>query len=178
MIFCLCRQVGIKCLFLLGYYPNPATLFIIELVAANDVYHAKLSRGKAADKTIRTLGWKVDDLSRLGESGRALLVHCQQLHSTAEGDEEGFFAANVPRQLSQLREKLLFFIQGVYRFRRTAATHIFVVMISPEQRNRKPYALPVQCVPYATMKHQQCRNLVNKLIDIMEKKEMMVAGKL
>jgi len=37
---------------------------------------------------------------------------------------------------------------GLSRQKRTAATHLFVVMISPEGRQRKPYALPIQCVPY------------------------------
>ena len=70
------------------------------------------------------------------------------------------------------------FLQGVYRFRRTVATHIFVLMISPEQRDRKPYVVPVQCAPYASMKHSTCRSLVNGLDFEMKKRGMKVAGTL
>ena len=37
-------------------------------------------------------------------------------------------------------------------------------MISPEERNRKPYALPVQCLPYAGLGDDQIQSLVNKVI--------------
>ena len=36
-----------------------------------------------------------------------------------------------------------------------------VVMISSVQRNRKSYALPIQCIPYAGMKEQDIGRLVN-----------------
>ena len=49
------------------------------------------------------------------------------------------------------------------RFRRKAATHIFVIMISSELRNRKPYALPVQCIPYAGLNEESMRRLINEL---------------
>ena len=57
---------------------------------------------------------------------------------------------------------MLEFLQGLYRFRRQAATH---VIVSPEQCDSKPYAIPVQCIPYVSLKHSMCRNLVNSLIN-------------
>ena len=54
--------------------------------------------------------------------------------------------------------------------------HTFVFMISPEQQDRKPYALPVQCIPYTSLKHGVCRQLVNNIIIEMTKRGMKVAG--
>ena len=158
-------------------YSNLILLVLcLELSSANRVYSSKLESGMAAEKSLRKMAWNVDDLSHLHDEGRQLIVCSRQLQELADGDQSDFQSANVPQQLTQWRKKMLAFLQGVYRFRRTVATHIFVLMISPEQRDRKPYALPVQCVPYASMKHSTCRSLVNGLVFEMKKRGMKVAG--
>ena len=53
-----------------------------------------------------------------------------------------------------------------------------VFMISPESRNHKPYALPVQCLPITALKDQQCRELANQIIAAMVKRNMKVVGRL
>ena len=118
----------------------------------------------------------MDDLTQLNEEGRKLLVNLRCIQQIADTTEERFISCNTPRQLTTFRSSVLKFLQNVHRFRRVAATHIFVFMISPEQRDRKPYALPVQCIPYTSMKHGMCRQLVNNLISEMTKKGMKVAG--
>ena len=55
---------------------------------------------------------------------------------------------NIPRRLTTIRQRVVTFIRGITCHKRTAATHVLVFMVSPEERNRKPYALPVQCIPY------------------------------
>ena len=40
----------------------------------------------------------------------------------------------------------------ITHFKRIPATHIFVLMISSDTRDKKPYALPVQWFPYAGLK--------------------------
>ena len=40
-----------------------------------------------------------------------------------------------------------------------------VFMISHERPDRKPYALPVQCVPYVSMSDAKIRCLANKIIE-------------
>ena len=42
-----------------------------------------------------------------------------------------------------------------------------VFMVSPEERNRKPYALPVQCIPYKGLTDAKVRHLANKVIHEM-----------
>ncbi len=45
----------------------------------------------------------------------------------------------------------------MYRQKRTPASHVFVLMISSEQRRVKPYAIPIQCLPYTSMDHTTMR---------------------
>ena len=49
-------------------------------------------------------------------------------------------------------------------------------MISPESRDKKPYALPVQCLPYVGMSEDMIRALANALIGEMTTRGMKVVG--
>lgn len=65
----------------------------------------------------------------------------------------------------------------VIHHQHTPATHILVFMISNEERSKKPYALPVQCIPYKGLSDAKVRELANKIIREMVKRKMNVAGK-
>jgi len=49
-------------------------------------------------------------------------------------------------------------------------------MISNEERDKKPYALPVQCIPYKGLSDSMVRQLANKIIREMNARNMKVAG--
>jgi len=49
-------------------------------------------------------------------------------------------------------------------------------MISAEDRRRKPYALPTQCIPYVGLSDAKIRELTNKIITEMVKRKMNIAG--
>ena len=51
-----------------------------------------------------------------------------------------------------------------------------VLMISPEQPTSKPYALPVQCIAYKSLKDSEVRKIANKLVKEMSLRGMKVAG--
>ena len=84
--------------------------------------------------------------------------------------------ANVARRLSYIRETVTSLVRDLTRQKRTPATHIFVLMISSELRDIKPYALPVQCVPYHSITQQQLRQLVSRLVNEMTSRGMNIAG--
>ena len=83
---------------------------------------------------------------------------------------------NIPRRLTTIRQRVTTFIRGTTRHKRTAATHVLVFMISPEERNQKPYALPVQCLPYKGLSDAKARDLANKVIHEMVQRNMKVSG--
>jgi len=51
-------------------------------------------------------------------------------------------------------------------------------MISNKERNKKPYALPVQCIPYKGLSDSKVRQIANKVISEMAKRGMKVSGKI
>ena len=105
--------------------------FLSELSAASNEYSEQLASGDAADEVLRKLAWNVDDLSCLNDGSRQMCIESQQLRELAEGPEESFLAHSAPRRLQLLRKKMLDHLQGLYRFRHQAATHIIVLVRRP-----------------------------------------------
>ena len=52
--------------------------------------------------------------------------------------------------------------------RQPAATHVLLFLLSDEKRNKKPFAIPVQYVPYHSLRDQYVRDLTDSI-----KREMM-----
>ena len=113
------------------------------------------------------LAWNLGDLKQLHTLARELRVEVGSLQGVMEDVTSDPQELNVPRRLEGLRNKLITLAKGVSRYRHEAATHIFVFMISPESRVFKPYAVPVQCVPYVGMKESKLRELIRALIKAM-----------
>ena len=150
--------------------------FNTALASANDAYSSKLASGKATHQTLFAIGWKVDELVRLNEKGRQLFVQCQILRQQHADRKYDVVTENFPRQLTELRQQVATFIKGVTRTRWIAATHLLVFMISSESRDKKPYAILVQCLPYTGMSEDMIRTLANRIITEMTSRGMKVAG--
>ena len=123
-----------------------------------------------------SLLWDVDELKRLNDEGRKIRAEISttlSLHSLPAAARREH---NVPRRLASLRTQLSAFIKGLFRFKRTPATHMFVLMVSSEWRDHKPYALPVQCLPYAGLKEKDMRSIITDLVKEMVGLGMSVAG--
>ena len=145
-----------------------------ELQKAQSDYEEKLQDNCSPEQTTFALSWDIKELILIevrglrGDIAAALDV----LSSPATSQQE----LNLPRMLCSILKKRTNVITRITRFRRKPATHIFVLMISTELRNQKPYALPVQCVPYAGLKEVDIRMLINKLVTEMVALGMKVVG--
>ena len=120
----------------------------------SDDFATKRSSGTSTNNVLHQLAWNVDEISRLTESGRKARTGMQCLLDLLENDEDQI-QANFSRRLSHLKCALHELVKGFYRYQRTAAAHVLVIMISTETRNKKPYALPVQCIPYKSFKDSE-----------------------
>ncbi len=125
------------------------------------------------------LAWDVQDLEQINESGRKLLVVENAVLTDKLKDL--FYnkvANNFPVKLRLFKEKSCKFLDSVVKYRQTpaTATHTLVFMISPEERLRKPYALPIQFLAYQSLTDDQVRQLSQNVINEMRKRGMEVAG--
>lgn len=124
-----------------------------------------------------SLAWDLKQLGELDEEGRKLKVTCQTIKDKVDDNLFNWVQSNMAGQLTSLRKELDSYVRRIRRFRHTPATHILIVMISPEERNKKPYAIPVQCIPYAGLGDLQLRSIVDKVVEQMMRRGMKVAGK-
>jgi len=116
-----------------------------------------------------SLSWDVEELKTIYSQGyeiQADVLACSQFCCP-----ELFQSSNVAT--TTIRTRLLEFTKRVEHFKGTPATHIFVLMLSSELCNKKPYVVPVQCIPYAGLKEI---DLVSALCKEMSHHGMKVAG--
>lgn len=125
-------------------------------------YATKIATGTSTTNTLHQLAWNVDEISRLIVWRRKARAEVQCLLDTLQSDVQG--RANLSQRLYRLKSSLHEIVKGFYCYRRTAATHVLVIMISIETQSKKPYALPIQCIPYKSLKDSEIRDILNSVI--------------
>lgn len=141
------------------------------------LYEEKLqSSTTVAEKTMFTLAWKVQELEHLIDCIRKLVVETSTLMEKMEYPDYNAVEDNFQRKLASTKQLLLDAVKKLSKHQRTAATHVLVFMISPESRNRQPYALPVQCLLIRGIKDKTIRGMADKIIAAMVDRKMNVAG--
>ena len=70
------------------------------------------------------------------------------------------------------------YLRNLFKKKRTCATHVIVFMVADEQRNSKPYAIPIQYVPYKGIRDQKVRDLTKEIKVQMTNAHLKVVGKL
>jgi hypothetical protein len=83
---------------------------------------------------------------------------------------------NIAKFFTEMRKGLLPYCKGVFGKQREAASHVFSFMISEEQRNIKPYAIPVRFLTYSSITDKTVRDLKRQLVDEMRKLDMLSVG--
>ena len=106
-----------------------------------------------------------------------LCVDIKLILEVLEDQGSDLAMVNVPCKLTLLKENLTSFTSGLTRYKRSPATHVLVTMISPSERSKKPYAVPVSCIPYAGMPEKNARMIINSIVEEMHKKRMNVLGR-
>lgn len=135
-----------------GYYTvliSSTVILFIELQSTQGIYEMKLKNGQTAEQTMFSLTWDINELTHLVAEYRQLHVDLATALDIVSSPNTMQQHLNLPRKLGSIRKKRVELIKSITRFKRKPATHIFVFMISSELRDKKPYALPVQCFPYA-----------------------------
>ena len=134
------------CIYLFWYYIIP----LLELQKVSTEYEEKQRSRTTPERVMFSLISDIEDLKRLNEEGRKLRTEVSTALDILILPEAAQRDYNVRRKLGGVRSKLRELLRGLYRFKRTPASHVFVFMVSSALRDRKPYALPVQCIPYAS----------------------------
>ena len=122
------------------------------------------------------LGWEITELENLNETGRKLLTDIRSLCIKYGDHLHDFVDEKTANCLKSFCSESMQFIKNIVAHQREPATHIFVFMISPEERIEKPYALPIQCIPCAGIKEENIRQFLTKIVEEMYSRNMKIAG--
>ena len=68
------------------------------------------------------------------------------------------------------------YLRNLFKKKRIAATHVLVLMLSDERRNKKPYALPIRYVPYRSMRDQYVYGLTRDVKLKMQERGLNLVG--
>ena len=134
------------------------------------------SSKRVPEKTLFKLAWQVKELQDLLLEVRNLTTELSVIRWKCQNESCDLVKENVASALTSLSKRLEEAVKKLSKHQRTAASHIFVILISRESRSRKPYALPVQCLPIRGLKDKQAREIANRIIAEMTERNMKVAG--
>ena len=131
-----------------------------------------------SQETLKKSAWDVDDYRCLYAKGQDMLQQLNMITNALESSSlpstmeiNDVQDCNIPLFLTELRSSLLQFQKNLFKKRRKPASYILVALISESLRRRKPYALPIQCIPHSGLKDMQVRHFSNVI-----KEEMVKAG--
>jgi hypothetical protein len=85
---------------------------------------------------------------------------------------------NVVMALKNIEQDMLAYLRNLFmKKRQPAATHVLLFLVSDERRNKKPFAMPVQYIPYHSIRDQFVRDMTNNIKRGMMKMELKPVGK-
>ena len=140
-------------------------------------YRKKFDNRTTPEEKLKNANWNVVEFQTLLQQAQLLKgVYEEQLSYLNP-------AVYMPRDMQAIRTALRGLVQDTKRYlrnlfkkKRTAATHILVLMLSDERRNRKPYALPVRYVPYRSLRDQYVRDLTKDVKVAMQERGLHLVG--
>ena len=147
----------------------------LALQERNKEYSVKQGT-RTATQSMLKLAWDIQELATINDMSRSILVECQVLVEKLNDPVYDTVEDNLARRLTSLRGQMTTFVKRASRYRRNPAGHLLVIMISTEDRKRKPYAMPVQCIAYRSLKDAKIRCIANKVVQEMTQRGMKVAG--
>ena len=120
------------------------------------VYTKRYNNRSTADEALQNANWDVVEYQTLLRQSQTLkegyeaeLSHINPAVMTPQD------LRAVKASVRGLASEAKTYLHNVFKKRRTAATHVLVLMLSDERRTKKQYALPVRFIPYRNL-HDQC----------------------
>ena len=113
-------------------------LMFVGLQEAQTAYEEKLNSSKTGgDKALFKLAWQVKEIQDLLLQVRSLLTEIGAICAKCQDQNCNLIKENVAQKISNIRDRLEDAVKKITKYRRIAASHIFVVMISSEKKKQE-----------------------------------------
>ena len=147
-------------------------LFLTEAHSSSlSKYSSILDKLNASSEKAKSAAWDCVEYSELLKQVNDITGQLKRLKDYFESN-----VSAIKENMKKLYRKYQGYLRDLYKKKRQAASHVMVIMVSEEKRDRKPYAMPVQYVPYRNIRDQYVRDLLVELKREMVKLEMDVVG--
>lgn len=152
-------------------------IFLTEgLKKADEMYQTKFNSPNSSQSLLMNLCWETVEYNMLLQEAQALNFSLDNLlpYLDPTSPQIGDVIASLQNMSKELAD---YFCNLFVKKRQPAATHVLIIMVSEQRTNRKPYSLPVQYVPYHTIRDQYIRDLSKSVKLKMTELGMMTVGK-
>ncbi|CAH1242354.1 Hypp6614 [Branchiostoma lanceolatum] len=129
------------------------------LTAANEKYQAKFQQRNSSVELLKMLSWERVEFNTLLEQSKAFRDRYERL--LAALDPSSPTTDQVSKCLLDLCSDSQTYLNNLFKKKREAADHALVIMVADERRQQKPYAVPIQLVPYHSIRDQQLQDLLD-----------------
>ena len=152
-------------------------VFLTEgLKKADEMYQTKFNSPNSSQSLLMNLCWETVEYNTLLQEAQALNSSLEDLLPYLDPTSPRI--VDVIASLQNMSKELANYFRNLFvKKRQPAATHVLIIMVSEERRNRKPYSLPVQYVPYHTIRDQYIRDLSKSVKLKMTELGMTTVGK-
>lgn len=152
-------------------------VFLTEgLKKADEMYQTKFNSPNSSQSLLMNLCWETVEYNTLLQQAQALNSSLDDLLPYLDPTSPRI--GDVIASLQNMSKELADYLRNRFvKKRQPAATHVLIIMVSEERRNRKPYSLPVQYVPYHTIRDQYIRDLSKSVKLKMTELGMTTVGK-
>ncbi|XP_078357969.1 uncharacterized protein LOC144642774 isoform X1 [Oculina patagonica] len=157
------------------FLQRDVTFLSSGLIAAEQEYEKKFNAPNTSQHLLKTLCWERVEFNTLLQQAQCFIEKYEAMISSLHQE--------VPRQrqvitaLQNIEEDAITYLRNLFiKKRQPGATHVLLFLISDERRNKKPYALPVQYVPYKSIRDQFVRDLTDDIKREMVKMDLKPVG--
>ena len=140
-------------------------------------YRKKFDNRTTPEENLKNINWNVVEFQTLLQQAQLLKgSYEEQLSYLDPAVFEPRHIQAIRTLLKRLGKEMKCYLRNLYKKKRTAVTHILVLMLSDERRNQKPYALRVRYVPYRSLRDQYVRDLTKDIKRAMVERGLRLVG--
>lgn len=161
---------------LIDSFQDDQSFLAAGLKEADSSFQKKFNSPNTSHQLLKSLCWERVEYNTLLQQAQAfraviedLLPHLQPGNARVQ-DVAVCLRDIMPDHLKYLRNLFM-------KKRQPAATHVLAILLSEECRNKKPYSIPVQFIPYHSIKDQYIRDISAKIKSEMVKMELKPVGR-
>lgn len=161
---------------LIDSFQEDQSFLAAGLKEADSSFQKKFNSPNTSQQLLKSLCWERVEYNTLLQQAQAfraviedLLPHLQPGNARVQ-DVSVCLRDIMPDHLKYLRNLFM-------KKRQPAATHVLAILLSEECRNKKPYSIPVQFIPYHSIKDQYIRDISARIKSEMVKVDLKPVGR-